>query len=844
MPILHQPAAAAAAATGGRRPLPTDPRVWAAGAAGLVAVAAAVLALLLDGGAAAAGAVAGLLLPLSAAATTVAIGLALWAAAMAEPARRGHALLADAFDATQAAYLISAPDGAVLGINQAARGLLDGRRVRDLADVEAFLAPDAEALTRFQRLRRNAERGAPFSGEIRRARADGQACWWLISAEPLERRGLLLWRITDITTQREMEALLREEQVKLVDFMDHAPVGFYSVDGDGRFVFVNATLARWLGVEAAALVREDHRLHQFLLAPPAGAPAYALTEEDGGPGSVDVLMVGRDGRHIHASVAQTVVRGEEPGQVWTRSVVRDLTHERQMREALRVSEDRIKRFFEDAPIGIAILDPQFRLIEWNRAFQDLVGLDHFGLAGRPLADFVPEASRGAMLERLAAVTRGQESGEPLEVRLKGEPELVVSLFAKCLGGGAGTGGLILQFIDQTERKNLEAQFVQSQKMQAVGQLAGGIAHDFNNLLTAMIGFGDLLLMRHKPGDPSFGDIMQIKQNANRAANLVRQLLAFSRQQTLQPKLLNITDALAELSNLLRRLIGENIELKMIHGRDLGMVMVDQGQLEQVIINMAVNARDAMVGGGRLTIRTENRRIAAPERRRAEELPAGDYVLIAIGDTGVGIPPENLDRIFDPFFSTKEVGSGTGLGLSTVYGIVRQTGGYVFVDSAPGQGALFEIFLPRHEPIVRSDRVGAISAEQGTRDLTGAGRILLVEDEDAVRVFGARALRNKGYDVLEADSGEKALDLLSGEDGQICEIDLLISDVIMPNMDGPTLIRRVRELRPEIKVIFISGYAEDKFRERLGDGESIHFLPKPFSLKQLAAKVKDVLREAA
>jgi len=332
--------------------------------------------------------------------------------------------------------------------------------------------------------------------------------------------------------------------------------------------------------------------------------------------------------------------------------------------------------------------------------------------------------------------------------------------------------------------------------------------------------------------------MQVKQNANRAANLVRQLLAFSRQQTLQPRVIDITDVLVELSHLLRRLIGERIELKMIHGRDLGLAKVDQGQLEQVIINLAVNARDAMAEGGILTIRTANATQATALRRGHEVMPAGNYVLISVADTGVGIPPENLARIFEPFFSTKEVGSGTGLGLSTVYGIVKQTGGFIFVDSAPKRGAVFQIYLPRHEAAEGQPAARAEAAEPpANRDLTGIGTILLVEDEDPVRIFGARALRNKGYKVIEAKSGESALEAIQNAAEQI---DLLITDVVMPHMDGPALVRQVRECHPEMKVIFISGYTEDAFRQRLDSDSEIHFLPKPFSLKQLAGKVKEVI----
>jgi signal transduction histidine kinase/ActR/RegA family two-component response regulator len=387
-------------------------------------------------------------------------------------------------------------------------------------------------------------------------------------------------------------------------------------------------------------------------------------------------------------------------------------------------------------------------------------------------------------------------------------------------------------------ERLEAQLAQTLRLQAVGQLAGGIAHDFNNLLTAMIGFCDLLLLRHRPGDQSFADVMQIRQNANRAASLVRQLLAYSRQQTLQPRVISLSEVLAELAHLLRRLIGGAITLKLEHGRDLHPVLVDQGQVEQVVINLVVNARDAMPEGGTLTIRTSNASVSEPMPAAGEMLPPGEYVRIDIVDTGTGIAPEIIDRILEPFFSTKPMGAGTGLGLATVYGIVKQSGGHLVIESKLGEGTTFSIFLPRYAESAAAARREGV--EEDARDLTGAGTILLVEDEDAVRLFSARALRNKGYKVIEARSGEAAL-VIMGQDSE--PIDLLITDVVMPEMDGPALVEEIRSRRPDMKVIFISGYAESAFRQQASDGSMLHFLAKPFSLKQLATKVKDVLEEA-
>jgi two-component system cell cycle sensor histidine kinase/response regulator CckA len=706
--------------------------------------------------------------------------------------------------------------------------------------LERLVDGDAEGLDSLRRLVERAHGGVAGMADLAVLSPQGTPEWRRVRVLPVPGFARALhWRVEDVTARRELDVVMLREQAKLVDFLDHAPVGFFSVDQDGRFLFVNATLAKWLGATPREIIDGARNLHEVLADPPRNAAPYDLLDGGGADQRGEVTMRGLSGRLFLASVAQTVVVAEDGATVHTRSVVRDLTPEREWQEALRLSEQRFQRFFEDAPIGIARLDEAGRLAECNPAFLALTGAGAPECLGVSFADLVAPADRGAVASRLSAVLNGEDPQAPLEVRLQaqGGREHMAQLYARRPGGTSQSGGagLMLHFIDLSERKSLEAQFAQSQKMQAVGQLAGGVAHDFNNLLTAMIGFCDLLLLRHKPGDHSFSDIMQIKQNANRAANLVRQLLAFSRQQTLQSRVLNVTDVLAELANLLRRLIGENIELRMIHGRDLGLVRVDQNQLEQVIINLVVNARDAMAGGGRLTVVTSNLTLTTTQRREHETIPPGDYVTIEVIDTGFGIPRENLQRIFEPFFSTKEVGSGTGLGLSTVYGIVRQTGGFILVDSAPGEGAKFTIMLPRFKGPPTSETQGEPRDRLGG-DLTGSGNILLVEDEDAVRVFSARALRNKGYQVLEAKNGEAAMTQIVS-DGH--RVDLLITDVVMPQMDGPTLVRKVREMRPDMRVIFISGYAEDRFKGDLD--ESVHFLPKPFSLKQLAAKVKEVMR---
>ena len=386
----------------------------------------------------------------------------------------------------------------------------------------------------------------------------------------------------------------------------------------------------------------------------------------------------------------------------------------------------------------------------------------------------------------------------------------------------------------TRTREAEQRISRSQHIEALGRLTGGVAHDFNNVLTAIIGYSDLLLANHRPTDPSFQDIMQIKQNANRAAGLVRQLLAFSRRQTLRLQVLQLGDVLSDLQMLLRRLVGETIEVDLKHGRDLWLVMADLNQFENVIVNLVVNARDAMPEGGRIEVRTQNISPADCARFNEESIIPAEYVLIEVADTGKGIPDDVKEKIFEPFFTTKEVGKGTGLGLSMAYGIVKQTGGWILCDSVVGKGTTFRILLPRHIPAVVSEPVQIEAVKAPAADLTGRGTILLVEDEEAVRAFGARALSSRGYTVLEAASGREALDVVEAENGNI---DLIVSDVVMPEMDGPTMFGELRKRGIKCKVIFVSGYAEDAFQKNLPAGEDFGFLPKPFTLKQLVEAVK-------
>ncbi len=495
------------------------------------------------------------------------------------------------------------------------------------------------------------------------------------------------------------------------------------------------------------------------------------------------------------------------------------------------SRDAIR--FEALPVALLKLAPDGHVIVANESARRLLGDEN--VIRRPLHDLMEGLGR-SINDWLAEAAAGLgDSHTEFLVLKRSDREVFVQVSLSRIMVEDRVA-LMAVLTDATELKSLEAQFVQSQKMQAIGQLAGGVAHDFNNLLTAITGHCDLLLMRHDQSDPDYADLVQINQNANRAAALVGQLLAFSRKQNLRPEVLDLRDTLADLTHLLNRLVGERIHLTLCHDPALRSVRADKRQLEQVLMNLVVNARDAMPDGGEIVIETESLSLERAWKRDRATVPPGDYVCVKVKDQGSGIPSDKIQKVFEPFYTTKRTGEGTGLGLSTAYGIVKQTGGYIFVDSVIDQGTCFSLLFPVHEVY---DVAGPAlpSQKQEQIPLVEGGVILLVEDEAPVRSFACRALRLKGFTVLEAASGEEALETL--EDASI-GIDLFVSDVVMPGLDGPGWVTQAHENRPGTPVVFMSGYAEDSFSDTQARIPNTAFLQKPFSLNQLVESVQDMM----
>ncbi|SCA57907.1 Signal transduction histidine kinase [Candidatus Terasakiella magnetica] len=765
-----------------------------------------------------------------------------WAIGSAGNAGAFGDLLRQAIDVLPEARLITARDGSTVYANPGFKRLMPLMPGKvELAGIIDLLDGD-HAIEEFKRLQANARNGIGDHTEIPIRLTNGSREWRRISVAPLGKPvGFSLWLMRDVSARREMETAQRKEFRQTFDFVDNLPIGFFSSDQQGRFRFVNQTLGDWLGVSP-----------EMVRASGLGLSDFVVELKDGAKGAMS--LKGADSKPFEVHVRQTELYDEQGQFVHNRCVVLregiefgSVATERPSQNSQKAAlgfDPRVRWLFNEAPVGIAVLDLDRTVVDCNRAFLKMLGRHQDAIVGRPLFDQIKQDYHEDATRQLGKVAMGTIAAVRFDVQMqtaKGRM-LTVSVFAGHMEDEAGQiSGLVLHFIDATEQRDLELQFTQAQKMQAIGQLAGGVAHDFNNVLTALTGFCEILLERHPKGDPDHQELQQIYQSGNRATDLVRQLLAFSRKQTLRPKIVDISEVISDLSAMLNRSLGETVHLRIEHGRDLNQIRVDTGQLEQVVVNLAVNAGHAMNGEGEVIIRTLNAEINEAVEQAHDTMPPGQYVCVEVSDTGCGIAKENLTKIFEPFFTTKDVDKGTGLGLSTVYGIVRQTDGYIFVDSIIGQGTTFTIFFPAIEEDAEAPKEEKKAQPDlfDHADLTGTATILLVEDEDPVRLFGARALSAKGYEVLEASSGDLAWEIMKSEANNI---DLIITDVVMPGMKGPDLIELVRTQVPDMKVIFMSGYAEDVIPEGIENDPTIHFLPKPFKLKDLAYKVKEVLGE--
>lgn len=750
---------------------------------------------------------------------------------------------------------VTDPRGHVVYANAAYLSMTGAASAQEARPVERVFIGNPDVSEAVFRLLKAAREGKRQQEEVRiTASEGGQGRWLRMRVRPLgqtkRHARYAVWSIADITRDRERQEDVFQELQHAIEYLDHAPCGFFSVNPEGSLVYVNATLASWLDYDLAEIGSGGLKLADVV----SGDGASLLTSIVAVPGEVrtevfDIDLKMRGGKTMPARLYHKLAFGADGKPGASRTLVISRARDERA-DPERAAEVRFMRFFDHTPMAIATVDSGGAVVRANARYAKLAqSVSGDPAAAKSIFRTVSQRDRHLLIAAINQASEGQADIPPVEVMLEGTKDRFGQFFVTAVDEDEReTEAAIVYMLETTERRALENQINQSQKMEMVGQLAGGIAHDFNNVLSAIMMANDFLLNAHKPTDPSFQDIMQIKQNATRAATLVRQLLAFSRRQTLRPQVLDLGDALSDLTMLLRRLIGEKVKLDLAHGRDLWPVKVDVSQFEQVIVNLAVNARDAMPDGGKLSVRTAN--VSAEEAAQGayKGMPVADYVKIEISDTGTGIPAEIREKIFEPFFSTKEVGKGTGLGLSTVYGIIKQTGGFIYVDSELGKGTSFQIFLPRHivvpeaqpEPQATNGaakEAPAAEAQKPRADLTGQGTILLVEDEEGLRALNARGLRSRGYSVIEASNGIEAMEALEECNGVL---DLVVSDVVMPEMDGPTLLKVMREKNPDIKIIFVSGYAEDAFEKSLPENQQFAFLPKPFTLSQLVAAVKETM----
>ncbi len=578
------------------------------------------------------------------------------------------------------------------------------------------------------------------------------------------------------------------------------------------------------------IIVSDHQLPQF-----SGVAALELARARA-PHAPFILLTGSLDEetaveYMKAGAADYILKGR-----LTRlgPAVRGALERERMKRQLREREEYFKSLIEQAMDIIAVLDADGAVRYASPSVLPLLGYGAEELVGQHIFDLVHPDDIGPALRVFAeGVATGQgDRLLGLQVRHKDGTYRSLEAIGRYLLDDPVVRGVVINARDVTERRSLERQLLQAQKMEAVGRLAGGIAHDFNNVLTAIFGYADLLTEEFPAGSPARQDLEEIRKAATRASALTRQLLAFSRQQVLAPMVLSVNDLVDDVDKMLRRLVGEDVELRLNLARDAGNVRADSGQLQQVIMNLVVNARDAMPTGGKLVIETADAELTEQYAELHQAVIPGRYVMLAVSDTGVGMDAQTKARIFEPFFTTKEKGKGTGLGLSTVYGIVKQSGGYVWVYSEPGHGTTFKLYLPRVDAPAEPQ-----APPRETATLTGTETILLAEDDEILRPLTKGLLAKLGYTVLEAESAEQALAVAGARQGPI---HLLVADVVMPGASGRELARRLAQSRPETRVLYVSGYTDDAIVHHGMLEPGLKFLQKPFTPAALARKVREVL----
>jgi PAS domain S-box-containing protein len=652
----------------------------------------------------------------------------------------------------------------------------------------------------------------------------------------------LVITFTDVTQREEAEAeqarLQRERDESLSRFqllLERMPIGCVLTDADFKITYLNPAAERLFGF---TLPEAQNQSPFELFIPPEASPYVEAIRErmKAGDMAAHALNANRtkDGRTIVCEWHNTPLRNSDGQTIGYLGMVQDVTVRTESEDALRESEARYRLLAENASDMITRMSVEGICLYASPACRTLFGWEPEELVGRSGYDFFHPEDVPRIREDHAALLREKET-ITVTHRSRHKDGGYVWLESIVRSIRDPQSGAIREFIavsrDVSARRELEAQLRQAQKMEAVGQLAGGIAHDFNNVLTIIIGYVSLIQESLGRASPWHGPLQEVHKAADRAASLTRQLLAFSRKQVLQPVVLDLNAVVARVEIMLGRLLGEDVRLVVALDPTLRRVKADPGQVEQVLMNLAVNARDAMPQGGQLTITTANVTVPDDPDRERPEMPPGPYAALTVRDTGCGMPPEVLAKIFEPFFTTKEVGKGTGLGLSTVYGIVKQSGGFVYAESTEGVGSIFVVYLPATEATPEAP------VEPSSPGIRVRPTVLLVEDEDGVRAFAREVLCQTGYEVLEAAGGPEALELSRRYSGPI---DLLVTDVVMPDMRGPELSERLHQERPETRVLFLSGYAEPELRHQEGFDRTAAFLTKPFTPTALSRTVREVL----